>query len=102
MASFIHITDKKDEQLIMRNGIRAAKRRTVVRGVYAAPVVPNFATTHQWARGLKRRRIRTLICVQFKIPDEELVLVGQYNGEKLEMALLKPRGQSLTTPTPWG
>ena len=95
MVSFIHITDKKDEQLIMRNGIRAAKRRTGVRGVYATPVVPNFSTTHQWARELKRRGIRTLIRVQFKIPDEELVLVGQYNGEKLEMAAAEALGAVL-------
>jgi hypothetical protein len=26
-----------------------------------------------------------LICVQFKIPNNESVLVGKYNGEKLEM-----------------
>jgi hypothetical protein len=102
MVSFIHITDKKDEQLIMRNGIRAAKRRTGVRGVYATPVVPNFATTHQWARELKRWGIRTLICVQFKIPDEELVLVGQYNGEKLEMAAAEALGAVLNHTDPMG
>jgi hypothetical protein len=102
MVSFIHITDNKDEQLIMRNGIRAAKRRTGVRGVYATPVVPNFATTHQWARELKRRGIRTLICVQFKIPDEELVLVGQYNGEKLEMAAAEALGAVLNHTDPMG
>ena len=26
-----------------------------------------------------------MICVQFKIPNNESVLVGKYNGEKLEM-----------------
>jgi len=49
------------------------------------PVLPDFATTHQWARELKRRPIRAHICVQFRIPDEDRVLVGKYNGEKLEM-----------------
>jgi hypothetical protein len=102
MVSFIHITDKKDEQLIMRNGIRAAKRRTGIRGVYATPVVPTFATTHQWARELKRRGIRTLMCVQFKIPDEELVLVGQYNGEKLEMSAAEALGAVLNHTDPMG
>ena len=102
MVFFIHITDKKDEQLVMRNGIRAAKRRTGVRGVYATPVVPNFATTHQWARELKRRGIRTLICVQFKIPDEELVLIGQYNGQKLEMAAAEALGAVLNHTDPMG
>lgn len=49
------------------------------------PVLPDFSTTHQWARELKRRSIKTLICVQFRIPDEDPVLVGPFNGEKLRM-----------------
>jgi len=85
MVSFIHIADKNDEASIARNGIRTAKRETGPRGVYAMPVVPDYAITHQWARELKRQDVRTLICVQFRIPNDEIVLVGQYNGEKLEM-----------------
>jgi len=85
MASFIHIADKKNEQTILRNGIRSARLRSGFQGVYAMPVLPNFATSHQWARELKRRRIKTLVCVQFKIPDGDSVFVGKYNGEKLEM-----------------
>ena len=85
MVSFIHIADKNNEQAILRNGIRSNKLRTGVRGVYAMPIVPKFTTTHQWSRELKRRGIRTLICVQFKILDRHPVLVGRYNGEKIEM-----------------
>jgi hypothetical protein len=85
MVSFIHIADKKDESAIVKNGIRAAKRKTGHRGVYAVPVVPDHVTTHQWARELKRRGVKTLVCVQFRIPNDELVLIGKYNGEKLEM-----------------
>jgi len=84
MVSFLHIADKNEEKSIVKNGIRAAKHK-VARGVYAVPVVPNYAMTHQWARELKRSGVRTLICVQFKIPNNESVLVGKYNGEKLEM-----------------
>jgi len=29
--------------------------------------------------------MKTLVCVQFRIPDEDPVLVGPYNGEKVEM-----------------
>jgi hypothetical protein len=102
MVSFIHIADKNDEQAILRNGIRSKNRRAGVRGVYATPVVPNFATTHQWSRELKRRGIRTLICVQFKIPDEDLVLVGAYNGEKLEMTAAEALGAVLKHTDPMG
>jgi len=35
MVSFIHIADKNDEQTILRNGIKAVKRRAGIRGVYA-------------------------------------------------------------------
>jgi hypothetical protein len=101
MVSFIHIADKNNEQAILRDGIKSAKRAGV-RGLYAMPVIPNFATTHQWARELKRRGKRTLMCVQFKIPNEELVLVGKYNGEKLEMTAAEALGAILNHTDPMG
>ncbi len=85
MVSFVHIADKNDEQSIVKNGIRAAKGFPEAGGVYAVPVVPNYTTTHQWARELKRRGVRTLICVQFKSPNDELVWVGKYASHKLQM-----------------
>ena len=102
MVSFIHLADKNNEKAIVRNGIRAVKRRTGVRGVYAMPVVPNFATTHQWARELRRRPIKALICVQFKIPDEDIVLVGKYNGLKQEMTAAEALGAVLEHTDPMG
>jgi hypothetical protein len=102
VASFIHIADKKNEQAILRNGIRSTKRRSGNQGVYAMPVTPNFATTHQWARELKRRIIGTLICVQFRIPDDDPVLVGPYNGERLEMTAAEAVRAVLTHIDPMG
>ena len=102
MVSFIHIADKNDESAILRNGIKLGNRRAVVRGVFAIPVVPNFATTHQWSRELKRWGARTLICVQFKIPDEDPVLVGTYNGEKLAMTAAEALGAVLKHTDPMG
>jgi hypothetical protein len=101
MVSFIHIADKNNELAILRNGIKCVKRAGG-RGVYAMPVVPSFATTHQWARELKRWGTRTLICVQFKIPDEDIVLVGKYNGEKLEMPAGEALGAVLNHTDPMG
>jgi len=102
MASFIHIADKNKERAIQRNGIKSAKRLTGVQGVWAMPVVPNFTTTHQWARELKRWTIGTLLCVQFNVPDEEPVLVGKYNGEKLEMTAAEAIGAILDHTDPMG
>ncbi|MFN7924821.1 MAG: hypothetical protein U0Q16_32255 [Bryobacteraceae bacterium] len=85
MVSFIHISDKNTEAGIVKNGIRVAKGNAGLRGVYAVPVVPDFTTTHQWARELKRRGTRLLICVQFGVPNDDLVWVGKYNSDKVEM-----------------
>lgn len=102
MVSFIHIADKKNEQAILKTGIVARKRRSGLRGVYAMPVVPNFAKTHQWAREIKRRGVRTLICVQFRVPDEERVLIGKYNGEKLELSAAEALSAVLNHADPMG
>jgi hypothetical protein len=80
MASFIHLADAKKRRLIEKIGIKAGKR-----GVFSVPVTKNFVVTHQWSRELKRTGVRSLICVQFRVPDDELVLVGTYNGEKISM-----------------
>lgn len=102
MISFLHIADKKAEASIVKNGLRAARRKTGPRGVYAVPVVPSYATTHQWARELKRRGVRTLICVQFRIPNDESVLVGKYNGERLQMTASEAAGAVLNHTDPMG
>ena len=102
MVSFIHIADKNNERAILRNGIRAAKPGVGARGVYASPVVPDFAIAHQWARELKRSGRKTLVCVQFKIPDDETVLIGKYNGQKLEMTAAEAFGSVLDHTDPMG
>lgn len=102
MISFLHIADKNDEQSIVKNGLRSTKRKAGPRGVYAVPVVPSYATTHQWARELKRSGVRTLICVQFKIPNDESVLVGKYNGEKFKMRASEAVAAVLNHTDPMG
>jgi len=102
MVSFIHIADKNDEAAIVKNGIKASKRKTGPRGVFAVPVVPNHATTHQWARELKRWGARTLVCVHFKIPDDELVLAGKYNVEKVKMTAPEAAAAFLAHTGPQG
>ena len=102
MVSFIHIADEKDERSIIKSGIKAAKLRTGLRGVYALPFLPNYSTTHQWARELKRRGIRTLVCIQFKIPNQEVVFVGKYNGDKLKLTAAAAFAELLKHTDPMG
>jgi hypothetical protein len=80
MASFVHLADAKNKRLIEKNGIKAGKN-----GAFCIPVSKDFSVTHQWSRELKRTGVRTLICVQFRVPDEETVTLGRYNGEKISM-----------------
>lgn len=80
MASFIHLADAKSKRLIEKNGIKAGRR-----GVFCSPVTKDFLVTHQWSRELKRTGVKSLICVQFRVPDDEVVFVGQYNGEKISV-----------------
>ena len=80
MATFIHLADSKKKRLIEKSGIKAGKK-----GVFSVPVTKAFVTTHQWSRELKRRGVRSLVCVQFRVSDDETVWVGMYNGEKMSM-----------------
>jgi len=48
--------------------------------VFAVPVTRSFYVSHQWLRELKRDGQRTISAVYFRIPDDEQVWIGHYNG----------------------
>src|SRR5260370_21392813 len=87
MATFIHIADERVARRSLRGGIRATvftspDRHMVAsprRGVFCVPVVPNFQSTFQWLRELKRRGYSRLCGIQFRIDDGESVFVGYYS-----------------------
>lgn len=62
------------------------------KGVFAMPVVPDFYVSHQWLRELKRSGQRTMEAVYFKIPDDELVWVGHYNSESIQVTAAEAAG----------
>ena len=81
---FVHIADERDVASIKRSGLRLA--RSVERagaGIFALPVISNFLLTHQWVRELKRQGFRTAVGIYFRVPADQIVLVGQYNDQKL-------------------
>ncbi len=85
MARFIHLTDERLVRRIEKTGIKpAAVGGTDTKYVFATPVLPEFAISHQWLRELKRRGIRTIAAVQFRIPDREPALVGRFGKRQLE------------------
>lgn len=85
MAQFIHLTDERLLKRIEKAGIRLTTWGKEIRCVYATPALPNFQVSHQWLRELKNKGITTIGAVQFKIPDDEKVLVGRYNEEPLSV-----------------
>jgi hypothetical protein len=69
---------------IVRSGIKADNVRFAkTKGVYCAPVSRSYFKSHQWLRELKRRGIKSIHAVQFKVDDEREVYVGRYNHEHL-------------------
>jgi hypothetical protein len=86
MATFIHIADERAARRILCGGIRAKVFTTPDehteaprRGVFCVPVVPNFQSTFQWLRELKRRGDNRACGIQFRIDDAESVFVGHYS-----------------------
>jgi len=76
-ADDAHLGDARAASAYRRSGIRMSRGRVRASGVFAMPVLPDYFASHQWLRELKRRGVRTFIGVYFRIPDEEIVLVGR-------------------------
>jgi len=85
MATFLRIVDGRKAGHVASRGLALSRLGDGLRALYCFPVLRDFAMTHQWSRELRRCGQRHLACVQFRIPDEEPVQIGTYNGEKLTM-----------------
>lgn len=84
---FLHLAPASKERAIRRSGLvgrRAAfadetgATRTLAKAVYAMPVVPDFWTSHQWTRELRRYGDERIVAVYFRVADDEPVYVGRY------------------------
>ena len=85
MAQFIHLADERLIGRIKKTGIKPhTVWRLKTKHVFATPVLKDFMVSHQWLRELKRRGIRTIAAVQFRIPDGDPVRVGHYGQDHLE------------------
>jgi len=80
MALFVHIAALKDTRAIRRAGIKAALvNRQIPQGVFAMPMLPNYFSSHQWVRELKRNGQRQMCGIYFRLADDEPIWVGRYN-----------------------
>jgi hypothetical protein len=91
---FVHLAAESALKSIRRSGIKpsAYSPRDVPLGVFALPVVANFYASHQWLRELKRKGVRTIVAVYFRIPDEELVWLGHYREVHERMTAARAGG----------
>jgi len=83
MATFVHLAAMQDIASIRRSGLKARKFGAETgppRGVFAMPVMPDFQYSHQWLRELRRWRAGPIFGVYFRLPDNEIVYLGAYNG----------------------
>lgn len=85
MATFVHLTSAKLLPRILRAGIKPQATRFGSIGVFAIPVTPNYVVSHQWARELRKWGRGRIVAVYFRVPDDELVKVGQYGRAHEDM-----------------
>ena len=107
MALFVHLAPENDSDSIRRSGIKTRRVRNVVRDgydriVFAMPVTNDFYVSHQWLRELKRSGQRTIVGVYFRIPDDQLVLVGHYNQAHTKMTACEAVGVVFNAEQPEG
>lgn len=111
MPRFIHLAPEPLTGRIRRNGIQPTRvgdwlaRNGVPeldRLVWAFPVTPSFAVSHQWLRELKREGVRTLVAVVFRIADDEPVLARHYREAPRRMTATQAAGLILAQTEPLG
>ncbi|MFN8555337.1 MAG: HEAT repeat domain-containing protein [Candidatus Obscuribacterales bacterium] len=75
--------------------------RTGGKGVFCMPVLPNYYASHQWLRELKRRQA-TMVAVDFRLPADEMVLVGHYSAPHAEVSISEAARIIMSAQDPLG
>src|SRR5882762_7847285 len=89
MAMLVHLTPEKNAARIRRGGIAAVSsgRSEAEPGLYCVPLLPSYTLTHQWGREIQKwKQQRSFVAVHFRIPDDQMVTVGHYNGQGFHQA----------------
>ena len=103
MTICVHLTSEKNLSLIRRSGIKAQPLRQGERGIYCMPLLPDFYVSHQWLRELKRgKEHNSIIAVDFRLPKEEIVLVGHYAAPHIECTIGEAARVILNAKDPLG
>lgn len=115
MPRIIHLARASRVRSIGRVGLRGEtatilgpgqRRVEVNKAVFAMPQLRDFSASHQWLRELRRWHDERMVVVHCRLPDEEPVWVGRYNGphvllplgEAIKQIAASPLGQELIVP----
>lgn len=85
MATLVHLTSAKLLRRILRTGIKPEATRFGSPGIFAMPVTPNYAVSHQWTRELRKWGGGRIVAIYFRVPDDEPVKVGHFNRPHEDM-----------------
>jgi hypothetical protein len=66
------------------------------------PVTPNYYISHQWLRELKRGGQRVIVGIYFRVPDNEVVVVGHYREHHQPFAADEAVGIIMRAENPEG
>jgi hypothetical protein len=102
MAQFIHLAAERSSRSILRSGIKVARNKRLLRGVFAHPQTENFVVNHQWMRELRRFRGLSFVGVRFRIPDTERVWIGKFDAEHIDVAASEAIGMARQHTDPLG
>lgn len=91
MALFVHLAPENESDSIRRSGIKPRRIRNGAlegyeRIVFAMPLTNDYYVSHQWLRELKRNGQRSIVGIYFRVPDEQIVMVGHYHQAHAEMS----------------
>jgi hypothetical protein len=65
-------------------------------------MLPSYVSSQQWSRELKRGGQRTIVAVDFRIPDTSPVLVGHYAQPARQVTAAQAAGLIAAQPDPRG
>lgn len=111
----LHLAPASRERAIERGGLRGARATLraesggpieLPRAVFAMPVLPDWWTSHQWLREMRRWHDERMIGVHFRVPDREPVHAGRYGqphrllpaSEAVRWVIDNPAGAQLVVP----
>ena len=114
MPTLVHLTSHKNVKRILHYGITGVKsnvycefegqqlNKEIKKAVYCMPILQNYYISHQWLRELKRGGQKNFVGIHFRLGAEQLVWVGHYNRQHIQVTVNEAIARIMNTPEPQG